>query len=282
MKKIRLNDYNSISLNELHSLYYKKFKKIHSFLKKNNIEYFAVGGTLLGAIRHKGFIPWDNDMDIGMTRENFNKFISVAKQLENDGFKVVGYPYRDKVEHGLIKIGIKNTYCIEREIFDSYDKTFHIDVFPYDVVPNDKKAEKKHEHMANFYKRVLYYKARNHASNKFKTFLLRLIQILLLPIPSFKIATKLNKLASKFNRTLKSDIVLTNLMGAYSYEIEKLNFSYIGKITETNFGDSLICIPEHYDLFLRHVYGDNYMIPINVRNITTDYCAYVSKDFKNE
>ena len=63
-----------LQLNELAMLI-----EVDRICRKNNIKYTLAGGTMLGAVRHKGFIPWDDDMDIGMTRDNLTKFIKYAK-----------------------------------------------------------------------------------------------------------------------------------------------------------------------------------------------------------
>ena len=75
------------SLNKLHKTEVEILKRIVCICEKNNFEYYMVGGTLLGAVRHKGFIPWDDDLDIAMPREDYNSFLNIAQsELGNDFF----------------------------------------------------------------------------------------------------------------------------------------------------------------------------------------------------
>ena len=68
-------------MNKIQSLELDILKRFVGIFDELNIDYFLCGGTMLGAIRHKGFIPWDDDIDIGMTRPNYNKFIEYAKSI---------------------------------------------------------------------------------------------------------------------------------------------------------------------------------------------------------
>ena len=78
-------------MNSLHKVDIEIVKEVIDVCKKYDLTYYALGGTMLGAIRHKGFIPWDDDIDLGMPRKDYEKFLEVAPSQLSDRLKIVNY-----------------------------------------------------------------------------------------------------------------------------------------------------------------------------------------------
>lgn len=119
---------------------YKEFKRI---CEKNNLQYFANGGTKLGAIRHKGFIPWDDDMDISMPIKDYRRFLNILSKLKSNRYGIaVSFDTDSTSPHSVVsKFFDKNTTFIEdiNRLGDS--KSLHgvfIDIFPIFSVPKQK------------------------------------------------------------------------------------------------------------------------------------------------
>lgn len=110
-------------------------KEIDAVCKKNNIQYFLDSGTLLGAVRHRGFIPWDDDLDIGMTRENYEKFLKIANHELDEHFYCLNWHEYDDYGLSFAKVKKKNTLYVENVTRNSIHSEIFVDVFPYDRYP---------------------------------------------------------------------------------------------------------------------------------------------------
>lgn len=119
-------------------------KEVKRICNKYNINYFMDSGTLLGAVRHKGFIPWDDDLDFGMLREDYEKFLKVAPTELNSKYFLQTWKNDDGFPYGFSKIRKKNTIYIEAiDQKTSGHKELWIDIFPYDVYPDDVDCRKE-------------------------------------------------------------------------------------------------------------------------------------------
>ncbi|MBQ9097610.1 MAG: LicD family protein [Clostridia bacterium] len=126
-------------------------KEVAEFCDKNNLRYFLAFGTLIGAVRHKGFIPWDDDIDIQMPREDYNKFIQT---FESENYKLV-QPYDKQAKHTIAKVIDKRTLKIEKSIKYKKGEELGIDV---DIFPIDGQPYEEKEFLKYFNKKHLLYK----------------------------------------------------------------------------------------------------------------------------
>lgn len=282
LNNMKKKDYIKVGIVEIQKIYEKSFKTFHNFLVENGISYFAIGGTLLGAIRHNGFIPWDDDMDIGMLRKDYEKFLLILNKL--DSAKFIAYGCRTKnnvVEHGLVKIGIVGTYQ-EANLKKAFSHEYHIDVFPFDNVPSNPKEVKKIIRKQTSIKAKLHLKSQIHSSSnsKIKNLLLKIYQIMTAPFPISKLALKLDNLARK--NDFGESIYITNMMGAYSYERETVKRNCIGNPRLVPFGNINIFIPEKPSEYLSSIYGPDFMKPSGVRNEIETYFGFVDPNIFND
>ena len=122
------------------------------FCEKHNLTYFADSGTLLGAVRHKGFIPWDDDIDIGMLRPDYERFLSIANEELPGSYHVHSVYSSDLYEQPFARMvnAVTISYQPERlQKFHGCPYVVGLDIFPMDVLPENKSAEKKMRQVFN-------------------------------------------------------------------------------------------------------------------------------------
>lgn len=111
-------------------------EKFDEVCKKYNLTYFAYYGTLLGAVRHQGFIPWDDDVDIAMFRDEYEKFQAVAPGEFAEPYFFQN-AYTDRLVWGFSKVRDSRTSAIEITNMPDLNQGIYIDIFPLDDIPND-------------------------------------------------------------------------------------------------------------------------------------------------
>ena len=144
-----------VDLNELKSIQLDILDDVHKFCEDNGIRYSLGGGTLLGAVRHKGYIPWDDDIDINMPREDYERFIRTYKSDKNE---VLDLRKRKDTVEICIKICRKGTRMVDTELGRCL-WGINIDLFPIDGCPEDYSSHcdkilsvrKKISHVCPFY-----------------------------------------------------------------------------------------------------------------------------------
>ena len=147
MKKLTLDEVKKIQLEIL--------AYIDSFCKKNNISYFINYGTLLGAVRHKGFIPWDDDIDISMDREYYNMFIEKFNQ-DSSKYKILSLDTDKAYFNNFIKVVDTTTKIVDNRNYKTFSCGVFVDIFPMDKF-NDKKIITIAKKLFNlvFYKKTI-------------------------------------------------------------------------------------------------------------------------------
>ena len=246
-----------ISLKDIKLLLLEMLDEIDAFCAKENIEYYLVGGSMLGAVRHNGFIPWDDDVDIGMPRADYERFVStfiskagIAKIVDYRNTKNYAWPFAKAIH---TKTRLIETGCEKCQI------GVYIDIFPIDV------AEGTYEDVCKKVKRVKLYKdalTLKHLKVEKQRTLWKNTAIVLAKalhlIPDAFFIKAVNGIASKHSATTNCNY-LCNFMGAWGKK-EIISADCFAEVIKHQFEGREYCILREYDEYLSSLYG-NYMTP---------------------
>lgn len=244
-------------LKKAQSLLQKILDEVNRICEDNNIKYFLHYGTLIGAIRHNGFIPWDDDIDICMSRENYNKFCLVAKEKLQEEFILQNEDTDEFFGGCYSKVILKNTKWIENNARDTKRKFvgLFIDIFPLDAIPENEKLQKK-QMLAYKIINMLICAKLDYSASAYKEknrFLYKISKIISVFFSLKYLKTKRRLLILKYSKT---DSPLVTSIAFYECSITRKE--YIENLTKHIFEGKQYYIPIEYDRMLKSIYG-NYM-----------------------
>lgn len=246
------------------------FKWLTDFLEKNSISYYAVGGTLLGAIRHKGFIPWDDDIDIALPRKDYLKFISLMGTDIIDGYRLES-PYEGNKDflYTYSKLYDTRTTLIERQKKNIKRGVF-IDVFPLDGAGNTIDDAKKKFRAVN--RKNMFLMTRTCAIRKERKWIKNLFIMISRCIPFVndkKCSLKVDAIMSK--TSYEESLFVSNFSGSYG-EKELVEKRLFGEPTDYPFETITVKGPAYYDEYLTGIYGNwRKMPPVEKRGVQHDF-----------
>lgn len=241
---------------------------IAKYCDTNNFRYYLAYGTLIGAIRHKGFIPWDNDIDIWMPRPDYNKLREMVKDNPINE-NILCLDYRNERTFPFLKASDKRTRLKEHFLVTENNLGLYVDILPLDGLPDDNVARKKIYSEVEKYKRL--FSLANYRFNTGSSRKMKLFKNLFYPISrlmsSKKICTKIDTLCSEYEYD-KSQYV-GNVVWGYTQK-EALRREWF-KESECLFEGKYYKIPHNYDEVLRTYYGDYMKLPSEDKRIVHYY-----------
>ena len=251
---------------KLHQVDLSIVREVVKICNKHNLSYYMLGGTMLGAIRHKGFIPWDDDIDLGMPRKHYEKFLEIAPNELPKNLQVVNYRNTPSYQYYITRIQDSRFKVIEERIGNDSKYTHAaIDIFPIDGTPNNSLLRKI------FFFRVLFHRALMSISYKdsidrkrkrgvAEKILLWTMETLPIHqvIDPYKEIVKIDKLLSSQN--IDNSKFIGNIMGAYRTR-EIVPKEWYGKGTLYQFEDIELVGFDKYDEYLTYTYGDYMQLP---------------------
>ena len=246
-------------------------KEIKRICEKNNIPYFMLAGTLLGAVRHKGFIPWDDDMDFGMFRDDYNRFVEACKKdLNTELFFLQNYNTDPGFGYFYTRLLLNNTY-LNYEYINKVDmhKGLFVDIFPYDSIPDSKVLRKKQSIITSFAIRLLKKKLNFNIKcytigGKIELFFGRFFR-------RNTIIQMYEKEMQRYNKKLPTSTFVCCANGGAGYPKEVIKRSWIEDNKQLDFEDTSFPGSVQFDDYMTSFYGEYMTLPSENKRYTHEF-----------
>lgn len=276
--------YEEKILTKLQNVELQIFKEFIRICNDNKLNYFVAFGTAIGAVRHNGFIPWDDDIDVGMLREDYEKFIDIVNSKQDYQYEILT-PFTDKryactVTHFQKK---KTKFVPENSKYLKCNLGITIDIFVFDNIADDEKVRKKQVRKAWFLGRLLFLRGTAYPEIPYKGIKKMMAQIIcyiahyfliIMGITSTKIYSELRKVSTRYVDT--KYIACLEDPDPYGSMIKREDLFPLVKI---KFEGIDVFLPNKYDELLTNQYGEYMELPPIEKRI--NHCPYIL-DFGEE
>ena len=251
-----------IGIDEIHSRILAIGKEFDKICSRHHLPYYMVEGTMLGAVRHKGFIPWDDDMDFGVPTEYYQQLIEFLEKELPAPYRCCTYENHPAVLYNFIKIEDRNT-CIDDATIDlPLDQKLgvNIDIFPLNVCTLGGKAEKRIRRKEDLLGRI-YQQSFIHPDSRWRKMAKKGLQLVYGKNPE-KMQREIDAMLFSIHR----GNCLGNLFGRWA-EKEIVPIEWYGRNRRYAFEDTSFVGLEDYDKYLTRLYGDYMKLPPEEKRI---------------
>lgn len=250
------------NIRSVQMLMLEMLNEVDRICNKYKIKYFLTGGTLLGAVRNNGFIPWDDDLDIGMLYDDYKRFLKVAKKELKPNYFIQNWDEEEHFAYPFSKLMLKDSVWLEEVCKNvNISHGLFIDIFCFYPFPNETSAQKKVYRKHVYYRQILLGK-NGYNTLAYKKGIKRFLYWITLLLGRFY---NLSGLKAAYKRLIvfrnKKGCALYYPFGApYSYKKVIMKKDWIENTVKVRFEDSYYPAPRAYKKYLTYMYGD-YMIP---------------------
>lgn len=257
-----------IDLKSLQQVELKILEQFINICHKEQLQYYVLGGTMLGAVRHKGFIPWDDDIDVALPRKDYEKFLDVAQKYLSKNYFLQTYITDNGIPWNYAKIRDSNTTFIQKSLSKcNINHGVYIDVFVLDYYP----THKIESIFFDIYNRLLTFRIRSttYSSNKKYTILENIVRKIISSVLKiiYPNTVSVLKKRDKLFKSIKKSSLLANHCGFWGKK-EIVPIDWYGKGIDMQFENLIVKVPEYYDKWLTQVYGNYMQLPPKEKQIT--------------
>lgn len=251
------------SLLQIQAVENEIMQQIDAICRRHNLTYFAIGGTALGAVRHGGFIPWDDDIDIGMPRKDYEEFLRIAVKELPTAYYVQNYHTEKVSPFYFTKIGKCNTLFVEYYLKDlPLRQGIFVDIFPFDNVPTVPWKKNLHFYFCRFLYQIYLCKSLTtvfsscfQQKDSYKGKIRKTIHYLLAPIPKKWLFHCLDRSVQMFNS--KEALEISHIVRRRL----RVKLEDLYPVCYLPYADYQMPVPHNYDAYLRGQFGDYHILP---------------------